>query len=37
LDDDDNDGGKCGFGTGLTVFFLFGFGLLMRLGLRRRR
>ena len=36
ITDDDNDGGKkCGFGTGLTVFFLFGFfGLMLRL--RRR-
>lgn len=36
-DDDDDGGKKCGFGTGLTVFFLFGCALLMRLTLRRRR
>jgi autotransporter-associated beta strand protein len=37
---DNDDGGKkkkCGIGSGFTVFFLFGFGLLLRaLALRRR-
>jgi len=36
LDDDTTDQKSCGFGTGLTVFLLFGFGLLLNARLRRR-
>jgi autotransporter-associated beta strand protein len=35
IDNDHTDKKKCGFGTGLTVFFLFAFGLLFGLRLRR--
>jgi autotransporter-associated beta strand protein len=35
-DDDEPDTRTCGFGTGLTVFFLLGFGALLQLRLRRR-
>ena len=34
LDDDKIDAQPCGFGTGLTVFFLLGFGFLWQLRLR---
>ena len=34
LDDDNIDAAPCGFGTGLTVFFLLGFGFLWQLRLR---
>jgi len=36
LDDDKDETNACGFGTGLTVFFLLGFGFLWQLRLRRR-
>lgn len=36
LDNDGDDHKKCGFGTGLTVFLLLGFGLLLNARLRRR-
>ncbi len=36
LDNDKTDQKKCGFGTGLTVFLLLGFGLFFQLRLRRR-
>ncbi len=36
IDNDVTEKKKCGFGTGLTVFFLMGFGLLLQLRLRRR-
>ena len=35
IDNDHADKKKCGFGTGLTVFFLLAFGLLFGLRLRR--
>lgn len=35
-DDDKTDQNACGFGTGLTVFLLLGFGLLLNVRLRRR-
>ena len=35
IDNDHTDKKKCGFGTGLTVFFLLAFGLLFGLRLRR--
>ena len=34
-DNDQSDAKSCGFGTGLTVFLLFGFGLLLHMRLRR--
>lgn len=34
-DNDASDQKTCGFGTGLTVFLLFGFGLLLHVRLRR--
>ena len=36
VDNDFSDEKKCGFGTGLTVFLLFGFALFFGLRLRRR-
>ena len=36
IDDDFSEGKKCGLGTGLTVFLLFGFALFFGLRLRRR-
>jgi autotransporter-associated beta strand protein len=36
LDDDKVDSKPCGFGTGLTVFFLLGFGFLWQLRMRRQ-
>jgi hypothetical protein len=36
VDNDKEDTKACGFGTGLTVFLLLGFGLLLQLGFRRR-
>ncbi|HEX3133230.1 MAG TPA: hypothetical protein VHX44_06555, partial [Planctomycetota bacterium] len=36
IDDDKTDQKSCGFGIGLTVFMLFGFGLLLNVRLRRR-
>jgi autotransporter-associated beta strand protein len=35
-DNDEDETKPCGFGTGLTVFMLFGFGLLLSARLRRR-